>query len=131
MQTQTMTQTTGVKDWSVPKIVLRLEGLALLVGAVAAYASRDYSWLAFGLLLLSPDLSAVGYLANVRVGAMTYNLFHTYLMPGTLIGLSLVFGWVVGLQLGLIWLAHIGMDRLFGYGIKYPTEFKDTHLDRV
>jgi hypothetical protein len=31
----------------------------------------------------------------------------------------------------LIWAAHIGVDRLVGYGLKYPTAFKDTHLQRV
>ncbi len=27
-------------------------------------------------------------------------------------------------------LAHIGMDRALGYGLKYPTSFQDTHLGR-
>jgi hypothetical protein len=31
----------------------------------------------------------------------------------------------------LIWLAHIGLDRTLGYGLKYPTFFEDTHLQRV
>jgi hypothetical protein len=31
----------------------------------------------------------------------------------------------------LIWFAHISMDRTVGYGLKYPTSFKDTHLERV
>ena len=35
------------------------------------------------------------------------------------------------IKLGLIWLAHIGMDRAIGYGLKYPTNHKDTHLQRV
>jgi hypothetical protein len=34
-------------------------------------------------------------------------------------------------QLGLIWFAHIGVVRAIGYGLKYPTGFKDTHLQRV
>jgi len=34
-------------------------------------------------------------------------------------------------QIALVWLAHIGFDRFFGYGLKYPTGFKDTHLQRV
>ena len=34
-------------------------------------------------------------------------------------------------KVALIWLAHIGMDRLLGYGLKYPSAFKDTHLQRV
>jgi len=35
------------------------------------------------------------------------------------------------IAIGLIWTAHIGMDRMLGYGLKYPTHFKDTHLNRV
>ena len=35
------------------------------------------------------------------------------------------------LALALIWLTHIGVDRAVGYGLKYPSGFKDTHLQRV
>jgi Domain of unknown function (DUF4260) len=28
-------------------------------------------------------------------------------------------------------ITHIGVDRAIGYGLKYPTGFKDTHLQRV
>jgi hypothetical protein len=34
-------------------------------------------------------------------------------------------------QIALIWFAHIGTDRFLGYGLEYPTRFKDTHLQRV
>jgi hypothetical protein len=30
-----------------------------------------------------------------------------------------------------IWVAHIGFDRMLGYGLKYPTAFSDTHLGRI
>jgi hypothetical protein len=33
--------------------------------------------------------------------------------------------------MALIWLAHIGMDRMLGYGLKYSGGFKDTHLGRL
>jgi hypothetical protein len=32
------------------------------------------------------------------------------------------------LALGLLWLAHIGMDRLAGFGLKYDSGFQRTHL---
>jgi hypothetical protein len=35
------------------------------------------------------------------------------------------------LLVGIIWVAHIGFDRLLGYGLKYETGFKDTHLGKV
>ncbi len=35
------------------------------------------------------------------------------------------------LPLALILFAHIGIDRLLGFGLKYPSGFKDTHLQRL
>jgi hypothetical protein len=44
---------------------------------------------------------------------------------------GLLGGSSLALVVALVWFAHIGMDRLVGYGLKYPTESKDTHLGRV
>lgn len=117
--------------YSLPKLMLHLEGLAVLIAAAAFYASHGYSWLAFALLLLTPDLVMLGYLWNIRTGTILYNLGHTYTGPLLLIGISLLTSSAVGLQMALIWLAHIGMDRTVGYGLKYPDSFKETHLARV
>jgi len=70
----------------------------------------------------------LGYLANARVGSSAYNSVHTYVGPLALLGFGIGAGNTQALQLGLIWAAHLGFDRLLGYGLKYPTEFKDTHL---
>ncbi len=32
---------------------------------------------------------------------------------------------------GAVLVGHVGMDRLAGYGLKYPTAFRDTHLGRI
>lgn len=73
----------------------------------------------------------VGYLGGLAVGALTYDVVHTYALPVAL-GVAGVLGdWGVATQIALIWLAHIGIDRLLGYGLKYPTAFKDTHLQWV
>ena len=32
------------------------------------------------------------------------------------------------MALALIWLAHIGLDRLLGMGLKYSDRFTHTHL---
>ena len=85
----------------------------------------------FLLLFLAPDLSMLGYLANPRLGSLVYNLAHTYFVPLVLAGIGLVASSHLCILLALIWAAHIGMDRLLGYGLKYPTAFKDTHLQRV
>ena len=116
---------------SLPHLLLRLEGLTIFISAIALYASQGYSGVAFALLLLVPDVSAVGYLVNPRVGALVYNLVHTYPLPALLIALGLALSAPVAVQVGLIWFAHIGMDRIAGYGLKYASVFKDTHLQRV
>lgn len=112
-------------------IILQLEGLAVFIWALAAYYSLAGSWWLFGLLILAPDLAMVGYLANKEIGAMCYNLIHWYVLPGSLLGLGLWLGSDLPVHIALIWLAHIGIDRAIGYGLKYPSDFKDTHLQRV
>ncbi len=111
-----------------PVPIQRIEGLVLLVAGVAAFAASDVSWWWFAVLLLVPDLSMVGYLANPSTGASIYNIGHTILGPGLLIGWYLIGGPVAALAVGAVWLAHVGMDRLFGYGLKYDDDFKHTHL---
>jgi Domain of unknown function (DUF4260) len=116
---------------SLPRLLLRAEGLAVLVGALTLYFHLDFGWVLLVVLALAPDLSMLGYVANPRVGAAAYNLAHTEVWPIAL-AVAGVLGGVDGLiQVGLIWLAHIGADRVLGYGLKYPSSFKDTHLQRV
>ena len=117
--------------FSMPGLLLRLEGLAILVAAVLIYGQLGGDWLAFVLLLFVPDVSMLGYVVNARVGAITYNIGHFLALPLILGLLALAGGWLTGVLLALIWLAHIGLDRLLGYGLKYATEFKATHLGRV
>ncbi|PKR77168.1 DUF4260 domain-containing protein [Halalkalibacillus sediminis] len=113
------------------KSLLHLEGLFILAVSVFVYYQMEYSWLLFLILLFTPDLSMLGYIFNNSVGAMCYNLVHTYTLAILLIGVG-YFGAVDAvLAIGLILAAHIGMDRMIGYGLKYPTDFKDTHLNKV
>ena len=116
---------------SLPKILLRLEGAAFFLGAIALYAVQEANGWMFILLLLAPDLSALGYLVNPRIGSYSYNIVHTYTLPAVLAALALAGQWALGVHLALIWFAHIGMDRMLGYGLKYPTAFKDRHLQHV
>jgi uncharacterized protein DUF4260 len=114
-----------------PGLLLRLEGFVVLTVSFAAYHELTGNWLLFFLLFLSPDLFMLGYLANVRAGASLYNLVHTYAGP-LILGAAAVFEhWHTTLLFTLIWTAHIGVDRALGYGLKYPTFFKDTHMQRV
>jgi hypothetical protein len=111
--------------------LLRLEGLAVLAAAVAAYAFIGGSWLLFALLLLAPDLAMIGYRFGPVVGAVAYNAAHTDLAPAALGAAGLALGAPTIQALALIWIAHIGLDRALGYGLKYATGFGDTHLGRI
>ena len=110
--------------------LLRLEGLAVLAAAVSAYAFIGGSWLLFALLLLAPDLAMIGYRFGPVGGAAAYNAAHTYLAPAALGAAGLALGAPTMQALALIWIAHIGLDRALGYGLKYPTGFGHTHLGR-
>lgn len=114
-----------------PAAILRIEGVAMLAGSVLLYWTNGGSWWLFGLLLLVPDVSMVGYLVGPRVGAALYNAFHSYPLPAAMGIVGLLAGMPLIVSVALVWFAHIGMDRLMGYGLKYPTDFKDTHLQRV
>jgi hypothetical protein len=114
-----------------PVLLQRLEGLVLLVAAVVGFAEADYSWWWFAALLLVPDVSMAGYLAGPSLGAITYNIGHTLIGPGLLFGWYWLGGPAIVLALAWVWMAHIGMDRLFGYGLKYSDAFTHTHLGTI
>ncbi len=114
-----------------PVILLRLEGLALLAVSVLLYRGLHASWVLFAVLFLSPDLFMLGYLLNPRVGAAIYNFVHTLFAPAIIMGLFFFTDHLRWMPYGFIWIAHIGFDRMQGYGLKYPTFFKDTHLQHV
>jgi hypothetical protein len=114
-----------------PAYLLRVEEAALLVGAVALYWQMHFSWLLFAVLFLVPDLFMVGYLANPRVGAAIYNLAHWLVGPVVMFALGYGMGRRPLMAIGIIWLSHIALDRMLGFGLKYPAAFKDTHLQRV
>ena len=116
---------------SAPSMWLRLEGAVLLSGGAAAYFALGGHWLLFALLLLAPDIAMLGYLFGKRTGAHVYNLFHSYPLPATLLALGFFAGQPLAVSAALIWFAHIGLDRMIGYGLKYKGDFKDTHLSRV
>jgi Domain of unknown function (DUF4260) len=120
-----------VAQSDLPTVVLRVEGLALLAAAVFLYARYGDGWLLFAVLLLAPDLSLIGYTAGPAVGAVAYNVGHTTVLPLALAVAGIVAGSEVILSIALIWLAHIGMDRSLGYGLKRTTGFRDTHLGRI
>lgn len=115
----------------VPRILLRLEGIALAAGSVYLYHRIGASWWLFAVLILAPDLSMLGYFAGTRVGAIAYNALHVTLGPLICAGLGFLLPSFDLLSVALIWAAHIGADRALGYGLKYAAGFGFTHLGRI
>jgi len=109
-------------------ILLRAEGAFVFILSILLYAHTAASLWRFAALLLVPDVLMAGYWLGPRWGATFYNFAHTYLGPVLLAGFAVVTSRTELLPYSLIWTAHIAMDRALGYGLKYPTRFKDTHL---
>lgn len=114
-----------------PRRWLRLEAAVLLAGSLIAYSATRQSWWLVPLTILLPDLLAVGYVAGTRLGAHLYNAAHSTALPAAAAGLGWWQGRPLVLALGLVWLAHIGVDRLLGYGLKYDDNFQHTHLGHL
>ena len=121
---------TGMTEGSV-RTWLRIEGLAVFAGGLVLFGMSGGNWLFLVPLLLVPDVSAIGYLAGPRIGAFSYNLVHNWALGLAVLALGVAIE-SSGVQLAAsILLAHVGMDRAAGYGLKLPNSFKDTHLGRM
>jgi hypothetical protein len=114
-----------------PRRLLRVEGATLFAGSLIAYSTTDQAWWLVPLTLLLPDLTMIGYLGSTRLGSYLYNLGHSTPVPAGIVAI----GWwqdkSLVVALGLVWLAHIGLDRLIGYGLKYDDHFQHSHLGRL
>jgi len=113
-----------------PDVLLRLEGLLWLAASCIAYQHiYQGRWEFFALLFLAPDLSLLAYLRSQgRFTAALYNSPHKYVLPLALGLGAWRWGSLLAGQLALIWVAHIGFDRALGYGLKFPGQFKLTHI---
>jgi hypothetical protein len=95
------------------RTLLRLEGLALLIGMTLLYYIWDGSWWVYVLLFF------------------VYNAAHSYLGPMAMMTGGFATASPLVLSIAMIWLAHIGFDRALGYGLKYEAGFGFTHLGRI
>jgi len=130
MSETTTTSETGAARGGV-RTLLRLEGVVLFAGMTMLYALWDGSWWVYAILFLAPDLSFAAYLAGPKAGAIIYNAAHSYLAPVALMTLGLAMAAPLTLSIAMIWLAHIGIDRALGYGLKYQAGFAFTHLGKI
>ena len=114
-----------------PRVLLRIEGVCIFAISIALYARLSETWWLFAILFLAPDLSFLAYLAGARIGAIAYNAVHILAGPIVLALAGLFVPYETAIAVALIWLAHCGIDRALGYGLKYPGQFKDTHFQHV
>lgn len=110
---------------------LRAEGVAALALGWVVWQSQGGELLWFVPLLLVPDVSMLGYLGGNHLGAIAYNVAHNWFVGGLVLGLGWWLAVPVVTMAGAILVAHTGIDRVMGYGLKYPTAFQDTHLGRI
>ena len=113
------------------KTILKLEEAALFVLGIGLFSQLDFAWWWFLVLLLLPDIGMLGYLINTRVGAFTYNLFHYRAIAVGLLIFGYIYGYELLLLIGVMLFSHIAFDRMLGYGLKYPDNFKNTHLGQI
>ncbi len=114
-----------------PGILLHFEGAVLFLLTLYLYRLTGAGWGWFFVLFLWPDLGMLGYLANSLLGSRSSNLVHIAAFPVILGAAAFATHHTSTLSFALIWLSHIEFDRALGYGLKYPTFFKDTHLQRA
>ncbi|MDR3681319.1 MAG: DUF4260 domain-containing protein [Flavipsychrobacter sp.] len=79
----------------------------------------------------APDLFAIGYLVNPKVGAFMYNLAHHKLVAILVIVAGFYFKQPYYTLAGLIIYSHSSFDRMLGYGLKYNDSFGHTHLGYI
>ncbi len=114
-----------------PRAYIHVENVVAFMGIVVLYVYLDYSLFLFFLLLFSPDLTMIGYAWNKKIGSIVYNLGHNLILPIILFIASFLQEMPIVMMLALIWLAHIFLDRAFGFGLKYSAGFKITHLQKL
>lgn len=95
------------------------------------YARTGASWWIFAALWLVPDLSMLGYLGRPCRASRIYNAAHTYTVPITLAVCALLLHAQGLVPFALIWVNHIAIDRLLGFGLKFEEGFGRTHLDKL
>jgi hypothetical protein len=126
------TPTTRPLDLAIqPRTWMRLEGGAAAIAGIALYAATGGNLLFLLPLLIAPDISAAGYLAGPRAGALLYNLFHNWAAGLAVLGAGVALSSAALVLGGAVLIAHVGLDRLAGFGLKYPTSFGDTHLGHI
>ncbi len=113
------------------KFILRLESLCFFLINLYIYHYLGKGWVLFILLFFIPDLSILMYIFDKKIGAIFYNLFHTYIWFFLLLVIGFIMKNNLIVSFGVIYGSHISFDRMIGYGLKYNDSFKNTHLSNI
>lgn len=113
------------------KTQLKVEELAQFILGIILFSQLSYSWWVFPALLLVPDIGMLGYLISPKIGALCYNLFHNKSVAILFMVMGFFYWGEVFTLVGIILFSHSALDRIFGYGLKYPDSFKNTHLGKI
>jgi hypothetical protein len=113
------------------KATLKLEEIAMFAISIYCFAQLPYAWWWFPALFLTPDLSMLGYLINLKVGAISYNIFHHKGVAITLAAIGIILASSSIIFVGILLFAHAAFDRILGYGLKYSDSFTHTHLGYI
>jgi len=114
-----------------PSILIRIEATVIFLVSIFIYRHLHASWLLYAALFFVPDIFMLGYLFNARTGSAVYNLVHTFTVPIVIFLVAFSLKQPAFMAPATIWISHIAFDRFLGYGLKYPTQFKDTHLQHL
>lgn len=107
---------------------LKVEEFAQFILGIFLFSQLDFAWWLFPALILLPDIGMLGYAFNPKIGALIYNLFHNKAIAIAVYLAGVFYFGPIFTLIGIILFSHSAMDRIFGYGLKYPDSFKNTHL---
>lgn len=111
--------------------ILKTEELAQFVLGIYLFSQLNFAWWWFLVLILTPDIGMVGYMMNRKTGALVYNIFHNKALGILLLLLGIFYLGSIFSLIGVIIFSHAAMDRMFGFGLKYPDGFHNTHLGKI
>ncbi|GAB2760291.1 DUF4260 domain-containing protein [Salinimicrobium soli] len=113
------------------KRTLKLEEVAMLLLGIYVFGFTKYAWWVFPVFFLAPDIGMIGYAFGNRAGAFFYNLLHHKGLAIMIYLAGFFFASHLLQIIGVIIFSHAAFDRLLGYGLKYESGFKFTHLGEI
>lgn len=114
------------------KIIATEEVAQLAFCLVVLFQMPDhitFAWLIPAFFI--PDIFAIGFLVNNKMGTLFYNFSHHKLVAILLFAFGVYFSSTALKQAGIISYAHSSFDRAIGYGLKYLGNPSKTHLGYI